>query len=114
MATPRVTITDAAGRIIEMQAAPDFQYDAAFDSFLILKNNGCDNHTLALVIRLHMNQISPISFTLPRVGRITLPYADWDGTPFAIKPWSPADFTTFRKSFLHQCAHWNDKFWLTP
>src|SRR5262245_15349369 len=114
MATPHATITDAAGRIIEMQAAPDFQNDTAFDSFLIFKQNGCDNHTLTLVLKLHMNQVSPLSFNLPLVGQVTLPYADWDGKLFAIKPWSATDFASFRKSFLHHCAQWNDKFWLTP
>jgi hypothetical protein len=114
MATPRVTITDPKGRIIEMQASPDFQFDAALDSYFIIKENGCDNHTLTLVIKLHMNQVSPVSVNLPVVGRVTLPFADADGTLFAIKTWSAGDFSSFRTSFLRHCYHWNDKFWLTP
>jgi hypothetical protein len=114
MATPRVTITDRAGRVIEMQAAPAFKYDAAFDSFLILKENGCDNHTLTLVIKLHVNQVSPVSMRLPVIGDVTLPYKDAGGNWFAIRPWTAKAFSTFRGSFLRQCAHWNNKFWLTP
>lgn len=114
MATPRATITDRAGRIIEMQAAPDFRNDAAFDSYLILKENGSENHTLTLVLKLHMNKISPVTLRLPVVGPVTLPYADWDGTLFSIKPWSGADFGAFSKTFLGHCAHWNNKFWLIP
>lgn len=114
MATPHVTKTDIAGRIIEMQATPDFTNDAAFDSFLIIKENGCDNHTLTLVIKMHMNQVAPFSVRLPVVGDLKLPFADFDGTLFAIKPWTAAEFASFRRSFLQQCANWNDKFWLIP
>jgi hypothetical protein len=114
MSTPRATIRDPSGRIIEMQATPDFTFDTAFDSFLIVKENGSDNHTLTLVLKLHMNQMSPVSLDLPFLGRLTLPFADWNGTPFAIKTWSAADFAGFRTSFLRQCANWNNKFWLIP
>lgn len=114
MATPRATITDRAGRIIEMQATPDFQFDSAFDSYLILKENGCDNHTLTLVLKIFVNKISPLSVRLPFVGNLTLPFGDADGTPFAIQPWTGTAYSTFRNSFLRQCRHWNDKFWLIP
>jgi hypothetical protein len=114
MATPRATITDRAGRIIEMQAAPDFTYDTAFDSFLILKENGSDNHTLTLVLKLHMHQVSPITLTVPMLGQMTLPFADFDGKLFGIRPWTGVEFADFSNSFLRQCALWNDKFWLIP
>lgn len=97
-----------------MQAAPNFSNDTAFDSFLILKENGSDNHTLTLVLKMHMNQVSPLSVNLPWLGQVTFPFADFNGTMFNIKPWTGADFAAFRKSFLHHCAHWNDKFWLIP
>ena len=114
MATPRATKTDIAGRVIEMQATPDFTNDTAFDSFLIIKENGCDNHTLTLVLKMHMNQVAPLSVRLPVVGNLTFPFADFDGTLFAIKPWTAGEFAAFRRSFLQQCANWNDKFWLIP
>ena len=60
MAVPVATIIDRAGRIIEMKATPAFQFDAAFDSFLILHENGSDNHTLTLVLKLHLNKVSPM------------------------------------------------------
>jgi hypothetical protein len=114
MATPRVTIRDKAGRVIEMQATPDFTNDTAFDSFLILKENGCDNHTLTLVLKIHMNRVAPFSMNLPFIGQVTFPFADYDGTLFAIKPWTVPDFAGFKNSFLRQCAHWTNKFWLIP
>src|SRR4029078_9636049 len=114
MGAPHVTIKDAAGRIIEMQASPDFQYDTAFDSFLILKNNGCDNHTLTLVVTLPLEQVVPMTWNLPFLGPVPLPYPDADKTLFVIKPWSATDFASFHKLFLRQCTLWNDKFWLTP
>ena len=113
MATPRATIT-RDGQTIEMQATPDFAFDTAFDSFLILKKNATENNTLTLVLKLHLNQIGPLSIHLPFLGQMTLPFADHGGTPFTIKPWTAADFAAFRKSFLRQGALWNDKFWLTP
>lgn len=114
MATPRVTITDRSGRIIEMQATPAYNNDAAFDSYLILKENGCDNHTLTLVLKLHLNRVAPTTIHLPLLGNLQLPYADFDGTFFAIKPWDGASFSTFNQQFLRHCAYWNDKFWLIP
>ena len=97
-----------------MKATPAFQFDAAFDSFLILHENGSDNHTLTLVLKLHLNKVSPMSVPLPFLGRVTLPFADADGTLFAIKPWTTTDFSCFTRQFLRQCAMWNDKFWLIP
>jgi hypothetical protein len=114
MATPRTTITDRAGRIIEMQATPAYNNDAAFDSYLILKENGCDNHTLTLVLKLHLNKVEPTTIRLPLVGKLQLPYPDWDGTYFAIKPWDGTAYSAFQRQFLRQCAYWNDKFWLIP
>lgn len=114
MGTPRATITDAKGRVIEMKAASDFANDIAFDSFLILKENGTENHTLTLVLKIHADQVAPFSVKVPFVGEVKFPFADSDGTLFAIKPWSAADFAAFKRSFLQQCALWNNKFWLIP
>ena len=97
-----------------MKASPDYAYDTAFDSFLILKENGIDNHTLTLVLKMHLNQVAPFSINLPWIGKVTFPFADLDGTLFRIKPWTGGDFGKFKASFLKQCAHWNDKFWLIP
>ena len=46
MATTRKTIVDKDGRTIEMQSAPDRPYEPAFDSYLKLYHDGCNNHTL--------------------------------------------------------------------
>jgi hypothetical protein len=114
MATTRKTMVDKAGRTIEMQSTPDRPFDPAFDSFLVLHENGCDNHTLTLVLKVHMKQVVPTTLTLPPIGPLTLPFPDFNKRLFAIKPWTPADFAAFSKGFLSQCAHWTHKFWLTP
>jgi hypothetical protein len=114
MAATRKTIVDKSGRTIEMRSTPDRPFDPAFDSFLILHENGCDNHTLTLVLKVHLKQVVPTSFNLPLLGTLTLPFPDFNKKAFVIKPWTAADFSAFTKAFLAQCAHWTNKFWLTP
>jgi hypothetical protein len=114
MATTRKTIVDPAGRTIEMRSTPDRPFDPAFDSYLILHENGCDNHTLTLVLKIHLNQVAPTTIRLPFIGPLTLPFPDYNKVPFAIKAWTAGDFSAFTGSFRRQCAHWTNKFWLTP
>lgn len=114
MATLSTTITDKGGRVIEMQATPDFWLDTAFDSYLVLHENGCDNHTLTLVLKLHLNNIGPTMVNVPLLGPLAVPFLDADKSPFAIKPWTAADFGAFTREFLRQCGYWNNQFWLVP
>jgi hypothetical protein len=115
MGAPIATIVDGAGRIIEMKSPPATHHlDPAFDSSLILHESGCDNHTLTLVLVLHLNKVSPLSVPLPFLGRFTLPFADAGGTWFAIRPWTTTDFSCFTREFLRQCAMWSNTFWWTP
>jgi hypothetical protein len=107
MPPPHATIVDARGRIIEMK-------DSSFDSFLILHDNGQDNHTLTLVLKLHLNKIAPTRFSFPFLGDIQLPFPDHDKRLFTIKPWTPTEFAAFSKDFLRQCGMWNNHFWLAP
>lgn len=114
MSTPKVTAKDKAGRVIEMQANPDFWLDPAFDSYLVLHENGCDNHTLTLVLKLHLNKIAPTMVTVPLLGPLAMPFRDADKKPFAIKPWTVAEYAAFTRGFLKQCGYWNNQFWLVP
>src|SRR5262245_14533491 len=114
MATTPTTIVDRSGRTIEMRSTPDFDFDPAFDSFLVVHENGRDNHTLTLVLKVHLKQVVPATLTMPHLGTLTLPFADFDKKLFVVKPWNATDFAAFKKAFLRQCAHWNNKFWLTP
>src|SRR5581483_2507057 len=77
-------------------------------------DNGCDNHTLTLVLKIHLNKVEPTHIRLPVLGDIQLPYLDFNKTPFTIKPWTTTDFSAFSRKFLKQCALWNNHFWLTP
>jgi hypothetical protein len=90
-----------------MRAVPAQPLDPAFDSYLLLKKNGYDNHTLTLVLKLFLNPVSTLG--LPR-----FPYLDANGQLFWIKSWDAAEWGTFQRTFKQQCLRWNDQFWLTP
>lgn len=114
MATTTATKFDKIWRIVEMQSSPAFDFDPAYDSNLLVHENGSDNHTLTLVLKLHLNQVVPKTIHFPGVGTATLPVRDADDVPFAIKPWTTGDFSQFTREFLAQAAHWTNQFWLTP
>lgn len=114
MPTTTTTITDKAGRVIEMQSTPDFWLDPAFDSYLITRENGVENFTLTLVLKLHLKQIEPAMVNLPLVGAVPVPFKDADGTYFAIKPWTAPALAEFTREFVRQCGYWNNQFWLVP
>jgi hypothetical protein len=102
---PIISRVDSAGRIIEMRATPTSRYDPAFDSYFILKENGVDNHTLTLVLRIHFNQVTPASDGT---------HQDADGTRFVVRRWRATELERFKREFRRQCALWNNRFWLIP
>ena len=95
------------GLILEMRSIPARQFDPAFDSYLLRHENGCDNHTLTLVLKLHLHQVS--TFGLP-----LFPHLDANGEVFWIRPWETAAWQRFQSLFKQQCAKWNNRFWLIP
>ena len=105
MAAPVASIVDRAGRIIEMRQSPTTAQDNAFDSYMILKENGVDNHTLTLVLRIHFKQVVPASSGT---------HTDVDGTVFKVRRWRPSELDEFHRMFRRQAALWNNNFWLTP
>ena len=112
--TPKATKTDpVTGVALEMLGAPSTGADftVAYDSYLLLKD-GTQNHTLTLVLKINLNPMLP-QF-LPQSLRV--PILDSDSPPklFMIRPWQAAEWATFAKNFKHECAKWNDQFWLIP
>jgi len=112
--TPKATKKDpASGVALEMVGAPSASggFSVAYDSYLLL-HDGCQNHTLTLVLKIYLNPMLP-QF-LPKWLR--LPILDSDSPPkvFLIRPWQTAEWTTFSKNFVRECAKWNDRFWLIP
>lgn len=95
------------GVIVNMLATPAKLYDAAFNSYLLLKEGGVENHTLTLVLKIQLNKISTYGFPL-------FPHLDANKTVFWIKPWDNPAWTSFKRNFKNQCLRWNDRFWLTP
>src|SRR3954469_2202866 len=111
---PKATKKDAAsGVALEMLgvASTGGGFSVAYDSYLLL-HDGTQNHTLTLVLKINLNPMLP-QF-LPRSLR--LPIFDADAPPklFLIRPWQMAEWATFSKNFVRECAKWNDRFWLVP
>ncbi len=89
-----------------MHSVATQKYEGVFDSYLKLHNNGHDNHTLTLVLKIYLKQISyPIPLAV---------YFDFDNMPFLIKPWPAGEWARFTRQFKQQCYMWNNKFWLIP
>jgi hypothetical protein len=95
------------GIVLNMLGAPTRQYDPAFDSYLLLHNNGCDNHTLTLTLKIHLNPLSTFGFS-------KFPVADLNKRLFWMRPWKGAELAAFKQEFKRQCLRWNDRFWLKP
>jgi hypothetical protein len=115
MATLTTTITDAAGRVIEIKStAATSGLDPAFDSYLIPHENGTDNYTLTLVLKVFLKKVVPATLRLPFGYSVNLPVQDWNKKWFAIKPWSAGEYAGFGREFLRQCRYWTNKFWLVP
>ncbi|WP_157605407.1 hypothetical protein [Schlesneria paludicola] len=111
---PRTTKTDPkTGLATEMicTASSGGGFTVAYDSSLIL-HDGCQNHTLTLVLKINLNPILPD--ILPTWLR--LPFFDADTPPkmFLIRPWGKPEWTNFTTGFKRECAKWNDRFWLIP
>jgi hypothetical protein len=99
------------GVILQMRGFPARNGDVAFDSYLIL-HKGRENHTLTLVLKVHLRQMLPQS-SLPM---LRIPTLDSDIPPrvFLVKPWQGADWAHFVKGFKQECAKWKNQFWLIP
>ena len=80
--------------------------DAAFDSYLKRHQDGTQNHTLTLVLKIHLNSNSHKA----SVGL----QPDADLNPFVVEKWPPGKFESFKKVFLDDAARWNNQFWLIP
>lgn len=115
MATLSTTITDKAGRVIEMKStAATSALDPAFDSYLIPHENGSENHTLTLVMKVFLEQVVPTTVRLPFGASVKMPLQDWNKKWFVIKSWTAREYAAFSREFLRQCAYWTNQFWLTP
>ena len=81
--------------------------DRKFDSYLLLHNNGVDNHTLTLVLKIFLKPVD--------TG--WLPYKlvqDWDKNTFVAERWPPLAWSQFKERVARQSKLWNDRFWLIP
>lgn len=81
--------------------------DAPFDSYLLRKTGGSENHTLTLALKIHLKQVSTY-------GLKKLVHLDFDKHAFVINPWRGTDWAVFKQTFLKECARWNNNFWLVP
>lgn len=97
------------GVVLNLLAWPEYNGEAAFDSYLLLKPGGIENHTLTLVVRIYLKQVEPKFRLLDKWI-----YFDFDNNVFLIDRWSVGDWEMFRKTFRQQCTAWNNRFWLTP
>ncbi len=95
------------GLALNIAGIPQHPWDHAFNSYLLLKQNGHENHTLTLELKIFMKQAS--TYGLPVVS-----YTDAGGTLFWIRPWPDSKWVNFQRTFKHQCLRWNDRFWLIP
>lgn len=99
------------GVFLEVKGVGYGDWRPAFDSSLIL-HNGCQNHTLTLVLKIFYNQILP-SF-LP--NNLRMPFVE-SGTPpriLTLKPWAGGEWSTFIAGVKREAAKWNNQFWLIP
>src|SRR5690242_18989619 len=76
--------------------------DVSFDSYLLRHNDGCSNHTLTLVLKIHLKQADTFGWPV-------FPVVDWNKTLFLMRPWPAGEWMAFRQRFLSQCALWNDR-----
>jgi hypothetical protein len=79
-----------------------------FDSFLKRHENGTDNHTLTLYLKVFLD---PVDSGLERG-----PYFDSGPNLFIVTQWDRDNplFKAFTKSFKKQGQVWNNRFWLVP
>jgi hypothetical protein len=96
----------AAGLVLDVVSFP-VNEDVSFDSYLLRHNDGSSNHTLTLVLRIHLKQAETFGWPV-------FPVVDWDKTLFLMRPWPTTKWMMFQQRFLNQCRLWNDRFWLIP
>src|SRR3954468_944321 len=89
------------GTFINVLSTPTVQFDAAFDSYLLKHEDGCNNHTLTLVLKIFLNPISTF-------GLNVFPQLDAGNVLFWIKPWTGAEWSFFQSNFKQQALRWND------
>jgi hypothetical protein len=102
--------TDPVTKVhLEMRSTGTDDSDSAYDSDLLLHKNGCDNHTLTLVLKIFLNPFDGLR--VPYLGRV---WTDANGKLFQLKAWTPGEFAEFTRKFKVQAALWNNRFWLIP
>ena len=96
VATVPTKLDAQCGVILNMIGISSTWGDTAFDSHLLKHSDGGNNHTLTLVLKIHLNPILPASAHLPR--QVRLLYPDWNKTMMVIKPWQASHWTPFEAS----------------
>jgi len=113
---PAVTIPtkldSQSGVILDMLGIPSIPGEPAFDSYLIKHQDGGNNHTLTLVLKIHLDPVLPASINLP--GPFRMLYPDWGKKMLLIKPWKASEWAQFKNSYKQECNFWNNNFWLIP
>ncbi|HEX3724980.1 MAG TPA: hypothetical protein VHV08_02005, partial [Pirellulales bacterium] len=102
----------ATGMVLNMAGVRASANDPIFDSYLLKHNDGSNNHTLTLVLKIHLDPILPASMNAPPGFRIL--YPEWGGTFRVVKPWQPAEWNNFVTLYKQEALLWNDRFWLIP
>ena len=95
------------GVFLNVLSVPARLYDPAFDSYLLRKPGGGENHTLTLALKIHLKQAA-------MYGMKQFVHLDANKRMWVIDEWSVSDWTHFKRKFHQQCLRWNDHFWLTP
>jgi hypothetical protein len=95
------------GVFLNMLGRSSGGWDPTFDSYLLLKDNGRENHTLTLVLKIFLKQVS--TFGLP-----LFVHYDSNSIPFVIAPWERLAWQKFKEKFRKQAMLWANQFWLTP
>ena len=94
------------GMFINVLSTPTVQFDAAFDSYLLKHENGCDNHTLTLVLKIFLNPLSTFGFKV-------FPQLDWQRVVLD-QALDRRRVERFSVQFQTAGLAWNDHFWLSP
>jgi hypothetical protein len=95
------------GIFLEVISAPKNSAENTFNSSLLIKTNGHDNHTLTLDLKIFLRPVSAH-------GVKNLPYVDASNHLFFINDWKPHEWALFQRAFHNETLFWNDRFWLIP
>ena len=106
MATQIVSKMHSSGLFfLNVLSYPDYNGDPAFDSYLLLKNDG-SNHTLTLVLKVNMAKADML-------GLPVKPVVD-ENRVYYIRPWRDQAWSAWKREFKRQALTWANKFWLIP